>query len=246
MQRIHSRQGRIWFAGGLALVWVMGMLLISADMNTPSSVAAQDEDMADMSGEDLYNANCAICHGVRGTGELGPPLNVPPPPEVRNLPPEEQTANFLGLVRDGIPGKMPGFTPDQVSDEQSEQIRAFLKTLQDIPPGEAIYDALTPVTPEQPAGRVYFLETQHSVGDPFLSFWQQNGGLRVFGYPLSEEYLGVSPENGQVYRMQLFERARFELHDDRPAGEQVVLSLLGSEELDLHTYFMDQHQHNGE
>jgi mono/diheme cytochrome c family protein len=224
--------------GGLVLILVVGFLF-TLQAQTSSQVAAQDTaDIA--AAETVYNEQCAICHGVRGAGELGPPLNVPPPPEVRNLSQDEQAANFLNLIRNGIPGKMPGFLPEQVSDAQSEQIRAYLKTLQDVPPGEAIYDALSPVTPEQPAGRVYFPETQHSVGEPFLSFWQQNGGLPVFGYPLSEEYTGVSPENGQVYRMQLFERARFELHEDRPAGEQVVLSLLGAEELDLHTHFLEQ------
>jgi mono/diheme cytochrome c family protein len=240
MQRIAVR---LWFVSGLVLLWAVGMLLAGPTESTQTSVAAQDTDT---SGEAIYNQQCAICHGVRGTGDLGPPLNVPPPPEVRNLPPEEQAENFLNLVRNGIPGKMPGFLPDQVSDAQAEQIRAYLKTLQDIPPGEALYDALTPVTPEQPAGREFFPETQHSVGEPFLSFWQQNGGLEVFGYPLTEEYLSVSPENGQVYRMQLFERARFELHEDRPAGEQVVLSLLGAEKIDLHTYFLEQHGHGEE
>lgn len=230
---------RFWFLGGLVLVWVMGMLLIGPTMSTQSPVAAQDANT--VAAETVYNQQCAVCHGVRGTGGLGPPLNVPPPPEVRNMPEEQQAAMFRDLVRNGIPGKMPGFLPEQVSDEQADQIRAYLKTLQDIPPGESLYDALTPVTPEQPAGRVYFVETQHSVGGPFLSYWQQEGGLEVFGYPLSEEYLGVSPENGQVYRMQLFQRARFELHEDRPAGEQVVLSLLGSEKLDLHTHFQEQH-----
>jgi mono/diheme cytochrome c family protein len=225
--------------GGAALLLIVGLLLGMPQAQRPTPVAAQEGDMA--AAEALFNEQCAICHGVRGTGELGPPLNVPPPPEVRNLPPAEQAANFLSLVRNGIPGKMPGFTPEQVSDAQSEQIRAYLKTLQDIPPGEAVYDVLAPVTPEQPAGRVYFPETQHSVGDPFLSFWQQNGGLQVFGYPLSEEYLGVSPATGAVYRMQLFERARFELHPDQPAGEQVKLALLGAEELDLHTHFLGQH-----
>jgi cytochrome c553 len=212
-----------------------GMLLITHQAEPAAPVAAQDTST--IPGETWYNQQCAVCHGVRGTGELGPPLNVPPPPNVRNLPEDEQAAMFRNLVRNGIPGKMPGYLPSQVSDDQADQIRAYLKTLQDIPPGNSIYDAMIEVTPEQPAEREFFPETFHSVGEPFLSFWRENGGVRVFGYPITEEYLGVSPENGQVYRMQLFERARFELHEDRPEGEQVLLSLLGRESFDLHNYF---------
>jgi hypothetical protein len=44
----------------------------------------------------------------------------------------------------------------------------------------------------------------------------------------------------------LFERARFELYfelyEDRPAGEQVMLSLPGGEELDMHTYYLQSHE----
>jgi hypothetical protein len=67
----------------------------------------------------------------------------------------------------------------------------------------------------------FFPETGHAVAEPFLSYWNQNGGLDVFGYPISE----ALPENlsdGQVHTVQYFERARFELH-----GNQVQLGLLG-------------------
>ena len=68
----------------------------------------------------------------------------------------------------------------------------------------------------------FFAETGHAVGEPFLSFWQQNGGLDMFGYPISD----AVPENlsdGQIHTVQYFERARLEQHGDR-----VMVGLLGS------------------
>ena len=56
------------------------------------------------------------------------------------------------------------------------------------------------------ARRVYFPETGHTLSEGFLDYWRRNGGLRVFGYPLSEE-MG---EGGVT--VQYFERARFEYH----------------------------------
>jgi hypothetical protein len=40
--------------------------------------------------------------------------------------------------------------------------------------------------------RAYFAETGHALGGSFYTYWQQNGGLSLFGYPISEEY----KENG--------------------------------------------------
>jgi hypothetical protein len=53
----------------------------------------------------------------------------------------------------------------------------------------------------------YFPETGHYLQGPFLTFWQQHGGVAVFGYPITEPY--VSQEYGRT--VQWFERARFEL-----------------------------------
>jgi len=70
----------------------------------------------------------------------------------------------------------------------------------------------------------YFGETSHGLRDPFLSFWLQNGGLDIFGYPISEE-VNEQLEDGQIHLVQYFERVRFEYH---PAdGQQVQIGLLG-------------------
>jgi hypothetical protein len=64
-------------------------------------------------------------------------------------------------------------------------------------------------------GTRHFPETGHNVPPPFLTFWLRNGGLTVFGYPVSEPFTQTL-EDGSTYRVQYFERARMEEH---PAGE---------------------------
>jgi hypothetical protein len=70
----------------------------------------------------------------------------------------------------------------------------------------------------------YFAETGHGVRDPFLSFWLQDGGLDVFGYPISDE-VNEELDDGQLHLVQYFERARLEYH---PASDQQIqIGLLG-------------------
>lgn len=70
----------------------------------------------------------------------------------------------------------------------------------------------------------YFSETGHNVTNIFLSFWEKNGQVRLFGYPLGEAY----SENGIIY--QWFQRARFEYRQG-----QVTLGMLGQEWQDNRT-----------
>jgi mono/diheme cytochrome c family protein len=193
-------------------------------------------------GEALFNERCAVCHGPLASGRIGPELNKLPP-EIANLPPDQIRQGLVQLVRGGIPGRMPMFTPDLLSDEQIGQIADYLVGLNGKVPGPSIYEAMAPITADaaKGQGRTFFPETNHSVGGEFLAYWRRNGGLRAFGYPLSEDYMGVSYDNGQVYKMQLFERVRMEFHPEAPAGQQIQLALLGAEELRLRMHFLAEH-----
>jgi hypothetical protein len=76
----------------------------------------------------------------------------------------------------------------------------------------------------------YFSETGHNVPDVFASYWDANGGLTRFGYPLTEAFEEVSETDGGRYITQYFERARFEWHPDYAGTEyEVQLGLLGAE-----------------
>jgi DNA-binding CsgD family transcriptional regulator len=73
----------------------------------------------------------------------------------------------------------------------------------------------------------FFPETGHSLSVGFKQFWEQNGGVAIFGYPISEAFPAQSPINGQWYSVQYFERARFEYHPYNAPEYQVELGLLG-------------------
>src|SRR5690349_19882809 len=57
-----------------------------------------------------------------------------------------------------------------------------------------------------------FPETNQCISGRFRQFWEQNGGLPVFGYPLTPARDEQNPDDGQTYLTQWFERNRFELH----------------------------------
>jgi hypothetical protein len=69
----------------------------------------------------------------------------------------------------------------------------------------------------------YFPETGHTLRGQFRSFWEQNGALATFGFPITEEYAG---SNGRL--VQWFERARFELAEGG-GQSRVDLGMLGVE-----------------
>ncbi|MDP9311478.1 MAG: hypothetical protein M3R24_11455 [Chloroflexota bacterium] len=75
----------------------------------------------------------------------------------------------------------------------------------------------------------YFPQTQHSVSGIFRTFWRNNGGLAVFGYPISAEF-EERGSDGQTYRVQYFERSRFEYHPENAGTRfEVLLGQLGTQ-----------------
>jgi hypothetical protein len=82
-----------------------------------------------------------------------------------------------------------------------------------------------------PAGQVrYFPETGHNLIFGFKYYWEHNGGLAIFGYPLTEEFREVNPADGREYTVQYFERARFEYHPEHAGTPyEVLLGLLGNQ-----------------
>ena len=67
----------------------------------------------------------------------------------------------------------------------------------------------------------YFPETGHSVRGGFLEFFETHGGLPIFGYPITDEFI----EDGMT--VQYFEKARLEWHPEAPPPFQIQLGQLG-------------------
>jgi hypothetical protein len=81
----------------------------------------------------------------------------------------------------------------------------------------------------QQAGVLYFSETGHTLRGKFLDYWQQNGGLAQFGYPLTEEFFEPEGADNALIQVQYFERNRFELHPENQPPNDVLLGRLGIE-----------------
>jgi len=90
--------------------------------------------------------------------------------------------------------------------------------------GDRVFPTVAPITNTE--DRRYFPETKHIVQYGFKDTWEGKGGLSIFGLPLSEE-IDEQLADGKVHSVQYFERARFEYWADQPAGQRVLLSLLG-------------------
>ena len=82
-------------------------------------------------------------------------------------------------------------------------------------------------------GKIYVAETKHSLAEPFLSYWKNNGGLAIFGYPISEPFNEKNETDGKTYLVQYFQRNRFEFHPENQQPYDVLLGLLGKDYMDM-------------
>ncbi len=73
------------------------------------------------------------------------------------------------------------------------------------------------------AGSRAFPVTGHAISAPFYPYWERNGGLPLFGYPLTDQRV----EDG--YRVQYFERQRFEAHPENARPYDILFGRIGAE-----------------
>jgi hypothetical protein len=96
--------------------------------------------------------------------------------------------------------------------------------------------------PADPATPHYVATTGHAIAPQFWAYWSSQGlefdgragisfqeSLALFGLPLSEAAVEVSPTDSRPYLTQWFERARFELHPENQPPYDVLLGLLSRE-----------------
>lgn len=87
-----------------------------------------------------------------------------------------------------------------------------------------------PVADPHAPGFNYYSPTGHTLAHSFKDYWEQHGGLAMFGYPISEEFQELSKTDGHTYTTQYFERARFEYHPEfKGTPYEVLLGLLGNQ-----------------
>jgi hypothetical protein len=76
-------------------------------------------------------------------------------------------------------------------------------------------------TRAQSEGERYYDETGHSIRGPFLEHFDDNGGLEVFGYPITDEFI----EDGVL--VQYFQHLKIEWRPENPSGSQVQFADIG-------------------
>jgi hypothetical protein len=95
-------------------------------------------------------------------------------------------------------------------------------------PAESVDAAIAPATGLGLDGCLYFVATFHNMCGPFAQYWEANGGLKLFGYPLTETFLQDGVD------VQYFERTRLEHHPDAwPENFDILQGRLGAEQLGL-------------
>jgi sortase (surface protein transpeptidase) len=82
---------------------------------------------------------------------------------------------------------------------------------------------------EAQASQRCFRETGYCIAGPIRSFWERNGGLMVFGFPITPQQ--IETIEGRQLEVQWFERNRLELHPENRPPYNVLLGRMGEERL---------------
>ncbi|CAN5602830.1 hypothetical protein BH23CHL2_BH23CHL2_36640 [soil metagenome] len=68
----------------------------------------------------------------------------------------------------------------------------------------------------------------------FRDYWEENGGIVTFGYPLLEPFEEADIYTDEFQTVQYFERVRMEYHPEKSAQYRILLGHLGIQELANH------------
>jgi hypothetical protein len=91
------------------------------------------------------------------------------------------------------------------------------------------HGASTASQAQSATGGQFFPETGQSL-QTFRAWWNANGALNLFGFPISPELQERNVQDGKTYTVQYFERNRLELHPELAGTpREVMLGLLGVE-----------------
>lgn len=133
----------VWIAALIFLVWGLGRNpLPAAQQKVEESPAAKVTPTDLEEGKALYAAQCASCHGVDGSGGMGP--------NIRGSAQRRGDQGLFSVIRNGIPGTgMPAIS--SLNDKRAGQVVAYVRTLGgsgseeavkgDPAKGKALYDA---------------------------------------------------------------------------------------------------------
>jgi putative heme-binding domain-containing protein len=122
-----------------ALILCAQLAAVSAFVQRPDSGSTGKDGER---GRRMFEAQCARCHGMKGTGGIGPGLNRA---RLRRAGDDEALVN---LIREGVPGTEMAYNW-QMSDREIRQVASFVRSLArteatpvpgDPAKGKALYD----------------------------------------------------------------------------------------------------------
>jgi poly-gamma-glutamate capsule biosynthesis protein CapA/YwtB (metallophosphatase superfamily) len=90
--------------------------------------------------------------------------------------------------------------------------------------GTAVYQQRYP---DRPVQRRVNLDSEAFANEVFRTFYDNHGGMNIFGYPISGELIESNEQGSSVKPVQYFERARFELVSGEGAAAQPPVVQLG-------------------
>lgn len=91
----------------------------------------------------------------------------------------------------------------------------------------------TSTTAQAQQDLLFFPQTGHFLGGAFRVFWEQRGGVGVFGYPVTDEYYRA----GDSRIVQYFQRARFELVELQGPQPGILLANVGVDYVRARGYY---------
>ena len=109
---------------GLAVVGVTVMLALSPQLCGAQSRPLTEASPADvLAGKEVFDAQCALCHGAGGAGGTGPDLRRP------RLLHATNDQELIAVIRDGIPGTTMPFAELTLSPPTIWQTAAYVRSL---------------------------------------------------------------------------------------------------------------------
>lgn len=185
-------------------------LLIVASIGSVTHVAAADERCFPQTGKCISGAIRAYWERNGGLAVFGFPIT--------HVTDEDNGEGFRGPTQ--------WFERDRLEDQGAAGVLAGRLGARKLSVEGRPWEGL-PTATGAPAGCRFFAETNHSLCQPFLAYWERNGGLERFGYPISEP--GDEQVGAWRGTVQWFERRRMEAHPENQQPYDVLLGLLGNE-----------------
>jgi glucose/arabinose dehydrogenase len=224
-KRKLSKKLRVSCLASLVLIF-SGLLSMSGPLNSTPTLALADSTTSIYFKETGYTLSdehhfLSYWQQHGGLAQFGYPLT----PEILEENPADQKTYIVQWFERNRFEYHPEFATTQPQYVVELGLLGKQQTI-----GREQEGAFRPFSDQHYVGGLYFAETGHNLRNSFRDYWIANGGLAIYGYPISEEFSELNPADNKTYVTQWFERAKFEYHPEfKGTPYEVELGLLGDQ-----------------